>query len=210
FACHRRAIRAELALEILARIEVRESSNPKLVQASLGDFADARHLAHWKAREHLDFVAGLYEQDSIRLGQIGSNLRYNASTADSDGAIQVQFAAHRIVQFVGGLERWSKQARSASHVEVGLIHGSHFHFWRKAAENVVDLARVLAIELHVAIEVNAVWTQLGRRSQRHCRVHAKFPRSIGRSRDYSALILGSAHHYWLVLDGGIKQSCHGN
>ena len=115
-------------LEILTRVELRKSANAHLMQARFGDFADAGHLPHWKPGKHPDFVTWMNEENAVGLCQIRGDLGHNPSTADSDGAIQIQLSANRVVQAVSCLKRRTEQTRSAGHVEIGLIDRRHLYF----------------------------------------------------------------------------------
>src|ERR1700680_3999381 len=60
----------------------------------------------------------------------------------------------------------------------------------------------------MAIHEDSVRAELGRSAQGHGRMHAKFPRLVGCSRDHTALVALASDDDSLALQRGIKQLFH--
>ena len=70
--------------------------------------------------------------------------------------------------------------------------------------------RALAIALRMPVDEDRLRTHLGRRAQRHGRMHSKLPRRIGSRRDDSALVPLSSDHDCLAFQGWIEQFFDGD
>ena len=81
---------------------------------------------------------------------------------------------------------------------------------REALEHVVDLARVFAIALGMAVDEDGLRAESVGGAQRHGGVDAEFARGVGRGRDDAALVGLAADDHGLAFERGIEELFDGD
>ena len=100
------------------------------------------------------------------------------------------------------------EASCAGHVEIGFVNRCHLDQRRKRREHTIDFLGAFAIALRVAIHEDGVRTELGRRAQRHGRMHAEFARFVGCSGDNTTLVALASDDHGFAFERGIEQLFH--
>ena len=188
--------------------EIGDLVDAQEVQILFHHFADAGNIAHIERREELRFLPRDDPQHAIGLGLGRGNFRDQPRGANSDGAVQLCFRFHLVVQGVCGAQWRPVQAIGSGHVEIRLVDRSHLHQWRERVQHFIDLGGTLAIAVGMAIYENRVRTEFGGRAQGHGRVHAELAGLIGCGRDDAAFIALSAHHHGFSFQRRIRQFLH--
>jgi hypothetical protein len=147
--------------------EVADLADAKLVQILLRDLADARNPAHVEWREKIRLQARDNPDDAIGFGLIGADLGHHPRGGDADGAVEIGGLLHAIVQDVSGAEGRPVEALGAGDIEIGFVDRRHFDQRAEGGEDVVNLVRVFAVTVGVAIDEDRLWTELVGRAQRH-------------------------------------------
>ena len=183
---------------------------PSALKLLLRHFAHAGNFAHVERREKGRFLPRNHPQHAIGLGLVGADLGHQARGGDPDGTVQAGLRLHALVQQVRRAQGRPIQALGARHVEVGFVDGGHLHQGRERLQHLVDLVRVVAVALRVAVDENGLRAKLVRRAQRQGRVDAELARRVGCRRDHAALVGPAAHHHRLALERRIEQFFHGD